>query len=171
VPRILTPEKVYSKIKLVNDSLVKDFGIMKPSIAVLGLNPHAGEEGAFGDEEAKIIKPAILKAQRSGINARGPFPPDTIFQKIIKDGSFDAAVCMYHDQGLIPLKLVAFDTGVNVTLGLPIVRTSPDHGTAYDIAGTGQASENSLIAAVKAAVMIAQNRKKSEEDKKVKNVR
>lgn len=159
VPNLLTPAKVYDKIKLTYNSLKKDFGIKEPRIAVLGLNPHAGEAGAFGNEEKLKIIPAINKAKKQGVNADGPYPPDTIFHKIIS-GSHDAAVCMYHDQGLIPLKLIGFDTGVNFTMGLPFVRTSPDHGTAYDIVGTGKASENSISAALKAAVLLAGNRKK-----------
>ena len=126
---------------------------------MLGLNPHAGEAGAFGNEEIKKIIPAIKKAQALGIDAQGPYPPDTIFHKII-GGSHDAAVCMYHDQGLIPLKLIGFDKGVNFTMGLPFIRTSPDHGTAYDIAGTGKASENSILEAFRVAVETAGNRKK-----------
>jgi 4-hydroxythreonine-4-phosphate dehydrogenase len=159
VPNLLTAAKVYNKIKLTHNSLKKDFGIKTPRIAVLGLNPHAGEAGAFGSEEKTKIIPAIYKAKKQGIDAQGPFPPDTIFHKIIR-GSHDAAVCMYHDQGLIPLKLVGFDTGVNITMGLPFVRTSPDHGTAYDIVGTGKASEKSIRSAFNAAIMIAGNRKK-----------
>lgn len=159
VPGMITAEKVFKKIKITYDSLKKDFAVKEPRIAVLGLNPHAGEKGAFGDEEIKSIIPAISRAKRSGINAQGPYPPDTIFDKIIK-GSHDAAVCMYHDQGLIPLKLIGFDTGVNFTMGLPFVRTSPDHGTAHDIAGTGKASVNSIMAAFKAAISIAKNRKR-----------
>lgn len=159
VPGMITAEKVFKKIKITYDSLKKDFAVKEPRIAVLGLNPHSGEKGAFGDEEIKSIIPAISRAKRSGINAQGPYPPDTIFDKIIK-GSHDAAVCMYHDQGLIPLKLIGFDTGVNFTMGLPFVRTSPDHGTAHDIAGTGKASVNSIMAAFKAAISIAKNRKR-----------
>jgi 4-hydroxythreonine-4-phosphate dehydrogenase len=159
VPGLLSSVKVIEKIKLTHDSLKKDFGIKNPRIAVLGLNPHAGEAGAFGNEEKTKIIPAINKAKKLGINAEGPYPPDTIFHKIIS-GSHDAAVCMYHDQGLIPLKLIGFDTGVNFTMGLPFVRTSPDHGTAYDIVGTGKASENSIISAFKTAVEISGNRNK-----------
>ena len=159
VPGLLTAGKVYDRIRLTHDSLKKDFGIKEPRIAVLGLNPHAGEAGAFGNEEKTRIIPAINKAKKQGINAQGPFPPDTIFHKII-GGSHDAAVCMYHDQGLIPLKLIGFDTGVNFTMGLPFVRTSPDHGTAYDIVGTGKASERSMLSALKTAVSITGNRKK-----------
>jgi len=159
VPQLLTTGKILDKIKLAYRSLITDFGIKAPRIAVLGLNPHAGETGAFGDEEITKILPAIKKAQALGINAQGPYPPDTIFHKII-NGSHNAAVCMYHDQGLIPLKLIGFDTGVNFTMGLPFVRTSPDHGTAYDIAGTGKASESSILSAFMVACEIAKNRKK-----------
>jgi len=159
VPGLLTASNIYDKIKLAYDSLKKDFGIKEPRIAVLGLNPHAGEAGAFGSEEKTKIIPAINKAKKQGIDAQGPFPPDTIFHRIIA-GSHDAAVCMYHDQGLIPLKLIGFDTGVNFTMGLPFVRTSPDHGTAYDIVGTGIASENSILSALKVAIEISGNRKK-----------
>jgi len=158
VPKLLTRDKIFKKISITHDSLKRDFSIKKPRIAVLGLNPHAGEAGAFGGEEKQFIIPAIKRAVRSGIDASGPYPPDTIFNRII-NGSHDAAVCMYHDQGLIPLKLLGFDTGVNFTMGLPFVRTSPVHGTAHDIAGTGKASENSIMAAFMAAVEIAQNRK------------
>lgn len=159
VPGILTAAKILDKIKLAHRSLRIDFGIKAPRIAVLGLNPHAGEAGAFGNEEIKKIIPAIKKAQALGIDAQGPYPPDTIFHKIIR-GSHDAAICMYHDQGLIPLKLIGFDKGVNFTMGLPFIRTSPDHGTAYDIAGTGKASENSILEAFRVAVETAGNRKK-----------
>jgi len=160
VPGLLTIKKVQEKIELAHSAMKNDFGKKSPRVAVLGLNPHAGEAGAFGDEEQRIIIPAIKNAVKKGIKAEGPFPPDTIFGRIVKNKSHDIAVCMYHDQGLIPLKLLGFETGVNVTLGLPIVRTSPDHGTAYDIAGTGKASPESLVSAIKAAVLISRNRKK-----------
>ncbi len=159
VPKNLSIKKIFEKIEITNDSLKKDFGIRQPRIAVSGFNPHAGEAGAFGDEEIKIIEPAIKKAKMKNINVTGPYPPDTIFHKVVNEKSHDAVLCMYHDQGLIPLKLLSFDTGVNVTLGLPFVRTSPDHGTAYDIAGTGKASCNSMLFAFKVACKIAQNRK------------
>ncbi|HDQ25573.1 MAG TPA: 4-hydroxythreonine-4-phosphate dehydrogenase PdxA [bacterium] len=158
VPALLTTKKIFDKIALVHDSLKKDFRIKNPRIAVLGLNPHAGEKGAFGNEEKLKIIPAVKRAQKLGINASGPYPPDTIFHKIVK-GSHDAALCMYHDQGLIPLKLIGFDSGVNFTMGLPFIRTSPDHGTAYDIAGTGKASEASLLSAFNTALMLALNRR------------
>jgi len=160
VPGLLSAEKILKTISVTHKSLKQDFGIKSPRIAVLGLNPHSGEGGKFGNEEQKIIAPAIKKAVKKGIDARGPFPADTIFSRIVEKNDFDAAVCMYHDQGLIPVKLLYFDTGVNITLGLPFVRTSPDHGTAYDIAGTGRASELSILSALKAAIQIAKNRKK-----------
>jgi len=128
-------------------------GIRDARIAVAGLNPHAGEAGIFGDEEIKEIIPAIEDAGREGIRAAGPFPPDTIFHRAYK-GEVDIVVCMYHDQGLIPLKMIAFDKGVNVTVGLPIIRTSPDHGTAYDIAWSGKADPSSMIEAIKLAVQM-----------------
>jgi len=159
VPEKLDEKKITEKIEITYHSMKKDFKIKEPRIAVLGLNPHAGEAGAFGREEIKIIEPAIKNAKAKKINATGPYPPDTIFHKVVNEKSHDAVVCMYHDQGLIPLKLLSFDTGVNVTLGLPFVRTSPDHGTAYDIAGTGKASCNSILSAVKVACRIALNRK------------
>ena len=134
-----------------------DFNLTTPRIAVAGLNPHAGEQGLFGNEEKLQIAPAIADARRQGIEVQGPFPPDTVFLKAAA-GDYDAVVCMYHDQGLIPFKLLHFNDGVNVTLGLPIVRTSVDHGTAYDIAGLGQADPQSLAAAVKLAATIARNR-------------
>ena len=120
-----------------------------PRIAVAGLNPHAGEGGQFGDEEEKIIAPAVAELAREG-DFTGPHAPDTVFHRAAR-GEFDAVLCMYHDQGLIPLKLLAFDSGVNITLGLPFVRTSPDHGTAFDLAGTGRASHTSMLAAIRLA--------------------
>jgi 4-hydroxythreonine-4-phosphate dehydrogenase len=124
---------------------------------VAGLNPHAGENGLFGDEEIQIIAPAVGKAGEAGIDVSGPHPPDTVFYRALK-GQWDAVVCMYHDQGLIPFKMVHFSDGVNVTLGLPIVRTSVDHGTAYDIAGTGKADPGSLVAAIRMAAELSGNR-------------
>jgi 4-hydroxythreonine-4-phosphate dehydrogenase len=138
---------------------MKYFGIKKPKIGVAGLNPHAGEEGLFGKEEKKFIIPVVKKAKREGIKVEGPIPPDTIFHRALK-GEFDCVVCMYHDQGLIPLKMLAFDKGVNITLGLPIIRTSVDHGTAYEIAGREVANPQSLIEAIKLATKLvkAKNR-------------
>lgn len=137
--------------------LVRDFGIAAPRIAVAALNPHAGEGGAMGREEIEIIAPAVAALQAEGILATGPHPSDTLFHAEARK-RFDAALCMYHDQALIPLKTIDFDSGVNVTLGLPFVRTSPDHGTALDIAGTGKASPTSLIAAMRMAARMADHR-------------
>ena len=123
-------------------------------VAVLGLNPHAGENGALGEEERSIIEPAIAELAVDGIDIRGPLPADTMFHPQAR-ASYDVALCMYHDQALIPIKMLAFDSAVNVTLGLPFVRTSPDHGTAFDIAGTGRADPSSLIAALGLAARIA----------------
>ncbi|MEW6078383.1 MAG: 4-hydroxythreonine-4-phosphate dehydrogenase PdxA [Thermodesulfobacteriota bacterium] len=152
VPAALTPEKIQTVLEITAESLRSRFGIVSPSIAVAGLNPHAGEGGLFGDEEARLIAPAVDKArQTTGATITDPLPPDTVFVAAAA-GRYDAVVCMYHDQGLIPLKLLHFEDGVNTTLGLPIIRTSVDHGTAYDIAGTGKAGCASLIAAVRMAV-------------------
>ena len=161
VSRALSSKKIVSLIRLTGQSLQGDFGIAVPRIAVAGLNPHAGEDELFGSEEKKFIRPAVQKAQESGWDVHGPFPPDTVFFKAV-DGAFDAVVCMYHDQGLIPFKLLHFADGVNVTIGLPIVRTSVDHGTAYDIAGQGKAHATSLTAAIGMAATIADNRKLAE---------
>lgn len=134
-----------------------DFGIAQPRLAVAGLNPHAGENGAMGREEIDMIAPAVAELRAAGIDAFGPLPPDTMFHGAAR-ARYDAALCMYHDQALIPLKTLGFDEGVNITLGLPIVRTSPDHGTAFELAGTGTASETSLMAALAMAAEIARNR-------------
>ena len=146
--------RVFEPIDLLNTALKEYFGIAKPRIAVAGLNPHAGEEGQFGDEELRIIKPAILLAQEVGIDCAGPFPADSLFTHAIR-GAFDGVVAMYHDQGLIPVKMLAFDSAVNVTIGLPIIRTSPAHGTAFDIAGKGIASAESMKAAIRTAIEMA----------------
>lgn len=156
----LDSESILQRIAITHSSLVCDFNIKKPKIAVAGLNPHAGEENIFGDEESTIILPAINEARRRNIDAQGPFAPDTIFIKG-STGFFDAVVCMYHDQGLIPFKLLHFNDGVNLTIGLSMVRTSVDHGTAYDIAGCGIASGESLAAAIALAGQISANRKKN----------
>jgi len=134
----------------VVDRELRRLQLDRPRIAVAGLNPHAGEGGLFGDEEATMIAPAIERAVAAGANASGPFAPDTIFRRAYH-GEFDVVIAMYHDQGLIPLKMVGFERGVNVTLGLPFVRTSVDHGTAFDLAGTGAASAESLAAAYELA--------------------
>lgn len=158
VPLELSAEKIYDTISITNNALVNMFGVPTPRIAVCGLNPHAGEAGRFGDEEARLIEPAIRQAKAEGIGCSGPYPPDTVFYHAAK-GAFDAIVCMYHDQGLIPLKLLAFESGVNITLGLPIIRTSVDHGTAFDIAGKGVAHPESMIEAIKLAAGFARRRK------------
>jgi 4-hydroxythreonine-4-phosphate dehydrogenase len=149
---------VYEPIDLLNDALKEYFGIARPKIAVCGLNPHAGENGQFGDEEQRIISPAILLAQEVGIDCVGPFPADTLFLKA-SQGMYDGIVAMYHDQGLIPIKLLAFDKAVNVTIGIPIIRTSPAHGTAFDIAGKGIANENSMKEAIRVAIQMAHTKK------------
>ena len=154
VPQIISTETILKTIKLTNKTLIERFGIKNPAIAVAGLNPHAGEGGMFGDEEERIISPAIKLSKNQGINISGPFPPDTVFYHAA-NGDYHAVVCMYHDQGLIPFKLIHFTNGVNTTLGLPIIRTSVDHGTAYDIAGTGKADPGSLSAAITMAVQQA----------------
>ena len=142
----ITAEAISSKLKILNLSLQKDFGINKPKIAVLGLNPHAGDEGLIGNEEETIIKPALKDARQHNIMAFGPYSADAFFARGSHE-KFDAVLAMYHDQGLIPFKSLAFGEGTNFTAGLPVVRTSPDHGTAFDIAGKGKADEASFIAA------------------------
>jgi 4-hydroxythreonine-4-phosphate dehydrogenase len=154
VPGRLTTELVVETGRIVARDLTRRFGIAKPRIAVAGLNPHAGEDGEMGDEDIRIVAPAIAQLKADGIDARGPLPADTMFHAAAR-ANYDVALCMYHDQALIPIKTLAFDTGVNVTLGLPFVRTSPDHGTAFDIAGTGRADPSSLIAALKLAVRLS----------------
>jgi len=154
VSAILSRPKIVKTIKLAWQALKKRFEIKTPRIAVSGLNPHSGEGGMFGDEEINIIAPAIRDAQDQGFYASGPFPPDTVFYHAANN-RYDAVVCMYHDQGLIPFKLIHFNNGVNTTLGLPIIRTSVDHGTAYDIAGAGIADPGSLIAAIRMAAQQA----------------
>ncbi|MGK2944815.1 MAG: 4-hydroxythreonine-4-phosphate dehydrogenase PdxA [Desulfuromonadales bacterium] len=163
VPQRLTAQRILATIRIASASLERQFGLRQPRLAVLALNPHAGEGGLFGDEEARQIVPAIEAARGEGINASGPHSADTLFW-FAAQGQYDAVICMYHDQGLIPLKLMHFDDGVNVTLGLPIVRTSVDHGTAYDLAGTGQASPASMIAAVKMAAMMADKQERVTRD-------
>jgi 4-hydroxythreonine-4-phosphate dehydrogenase len=149
VSRKLTAEKITLAIELAAQAC-HDLNLPRARVAVCGLNPHAGEGGEFGDEEFKTIAPAVLAAQRRGLDVAGPLSGDTVFHYALR-GDFDAVVAMYHDQGLAPLKAVAFDTGVNWTLGLPFIRTSPDHGTAYNIAGTGVANPSSMIAAIQLA--------------------
>ncbi|MBI5664079.1 MAG: 4-hydroxythreonine-4-phosphate dehydrogenase PdxA [Nitrospirae bacterium] len=149
VPKRINGKLVFETIKLAGVG-TKMLGIDNPRIAVAGLNPHAGESGIMGKEEIKSIIPAVQKAQSAGLSVSGPYPPDVIFHKAY-DGAFDIIVCMYHDQGLIPFKMIAFDTGVNVTVGLPIIRTSPDHGTAFDIAWKNKANPSSMLEAIKLA--------------------
>lgn len=150
VPRMLTPELIVRRARIVAAALERDFGLLRPRLAVAGLNPHAGEDGKFGDEEARVIAPAVAMLQAEGIEATGPHPADALFTPRGR-ARFDVALAMYHDQALIPLKALDFDEGVNVTLGLPIVRTSPDHGTAFDIAGKGLADPGATIAAIRMA--------------------
>ena len=149
---------VFHPIEQVHHVLRDWFDIEKPRIAVAGLNPHASENGRFGDEEERIIKPAIAMARELGIDATGPYPPDTVFIAA-RDGKFDVVVAMYHDQGLIPVKLLAFDRAVNLTVGLPIIRTSPDHGTAFDIAQRNRANPGSMRAAIDLAIDLAIRRR------------
>jgi 4-hydroxythreonine-4-phosphate dehydrogenase len=153
----LTAEKISLAIELAAQAC-RDLQLPRAKIAVAGLNPHAGEGGEFGDEEIKTISPTVLALQKKGFDVVGPLSGDTVFHYALQ-GDFDAVVAMYHDQGLAPLKAVAFDTGVNWTLGLPFIRTSPDHGTAYDIAGKGIANPGSMIAAIRLAKQLARNKK------------
>ena len=154
VPNALSREEIFTTLWITASAFRQFFDSAQPRLAVLALNPHAGEGGLFGDEEARLIAPAVAEAQAVGIDASGPHSADTLFH-FAAQGRYDAVVAMYHDQGLGPLKLLHFDDAVNVTLGLPIVRTSVDHGTAYDLAGTGKASAQSLVAAVRMAAMMA----------------
>ena len=157
VPGAVTSKLIERRLETLAAGLKLDFGLPAPRIAVLALNPHAGEEGRFGREEAEVIAPALEASRRAGLDASGPLPADTAFHQALA-GRFDAVLAMYHDQGLAVLKTLAFDSGVNVTLGLPLVRTSPDHGTAYDIAGRGTASPRSTLEALRTAREIAERR-------------
>jgi 4-hydroxythreonine-4-phosphate dehydrogenase len=154
---MLTTDAIVAAAQATARALQRDFGIAAPRLAVAGLNPHAGEQGALGEEENSIIAPAIAALRATGIDVSGPWPPDTMFTAAARR-RYDAAICMYHDQALIPLKTLDMHHGVNVTLGLPIVRTSPDHGTAYDIAGLGLADPSSLISAIELAAALAERR-------------
>ncbi len=154
VPGALTTALIVSRARIVAHALARDFGIANPRLAIAALNPHAGEDGRFGSEEARIIAPAVAALVAEGIAATGPHPADALFAPRARAG-YDAALCMYHDQALIPLKALDFDAGVNVTLGLPIVRTSPDHGTAFGIAGHGIADPGATMAAIRMAGEIA----------------
>jgi 4-hydroxythreonine-4-phosphate dehydrogenase len=157
VPASLTIDRIVHVGVVTAESLRRDFGIEAPRLAVAGLNPHAGEDGGIGREEIEIVEPAVHALRARGVDASGPYPSDTLFPAEMR-ARYDAALCLYHDQALIPVKMLDFWGGVNVTLGLPIVRTSPDHGTAFDIAGRGLARADSLIAAIRMAGEIAQRR-------------
>jgi 4-hydroxythreonine-4-phosphate dehydrogenase len=150
----LTSELIVATARIAVADLKSRFGIANPRLAISGLNPHAGEFGTLGTEDDEVVAPAIAALRNRGIQARGPLPADTMFHPAARE-TYDCAICMYHDQALIPIKTIAFDDAVNVTLGLPFVRTSPDHGTAFDIAGTGKANPASLIAALKLAARMA----------------
>jgi len=155
---LVTKDLVAKKLKILNKTLIEDFGIQKPIIAVLGLNPHAGDDGAIGTEDDTNVKPAVLEAKKNGMIVTGPYSADGFFGSS-QFKKVDAVLAMYHDQGLIPFKAISFGSGVNFTAGLPIVRTSPDHGTAYDIAGKNVADESSLRSAIFEAIDIANTRK------------
>ncbi len=154
---LLDTDLIVETARITAQDLRDKFGIAKPRLALAGLNPHAGESGGMGEEDAAIVAPAVAQLRSMGIDARGPLPPDTMFHAEARQ-TYDAAICMYHDQALIPIKTLDFDSGVNVTLGLPIIRTSPDHGTAFDIAGKGIAKPDSLLAALKMAATMAKHR-------------
>ena len=157
VPGSITKEKILGKLRIMKASLERDFGIPDPKIAVLGLNPHCGDGGLLGDEEQSIILPAVQEATKEGIQAFGPYSPDGFFS-LGKYGRFDATLAMYHDQGLAPFKAIAFSDGVNYTAGLPVVRTSPDHGTAYEMAGRDEADPRSMMSAIYTAIDIFRHR-------------
>jgi 4-hydroxythreonine-4-phosphate dehydrogenase len=150
VPDMLTAELIRTRAAITAAALTRDYGLTAPRLAVAGLNPHAGEDGRMGHEDTQVVAPAVAMLRDAGINAFGPLPPDTMFHAEAREG-YDVAICMYHDQALIPMKALDFDAGVNVTLGLPIIRTSPDHGTAFAIAGTGKARVGPTIAALRMA--------------------
>lgn len=160
VPSALSVERIATTIALAEAHLCRFHGLNRPRLAVAALNPHAGEAGAFGDEECRVIEPAVARAREGGADVVGPLSADTVFVRATR-GEFDGVVCQYHDQALIPLKLLAWEEGVNVTLGLPIVRTAPDHGTAFDIAGRNEASPRSMSAALNLAADMARIRKAS----------
>jgi 4-hydroxythreonine-4-phosphate dehydrogenase len=165
IASLVTKENIMSKLKVLHGSLQRDFGVDKPKIAVLGLNPHAGDEGLIGTEEEKIIKPVVREAKQQNMLVFGPYSADAFFAR----GSYqkvDAVLAMYHDQGLIPFKSLAIGEGVNFTAGLPVVRTSPDHGTAFDIAGKGKADAASMLEAIFTAVEIIRKRERYDEMRK-----
>ena len=149
-----TSELIVTTARIAVADMKAHFGLSRPRLAISGLNPHAGEDGSLGREDIEIVTPAIETLRADGIDARGPLPADTMFHAAARK-TYDCAICMYHDQALIPIKTLAFDDGVNVTLGLPFARTSPDHGTAFDIAGTGRANPASLVAALRLAARMA----------------
>ncbi len=151
---LLTTDLIVSTARIVVADMKARFGLARPRLAISGLNPHAGEDGTLGTEDIEIVAPAVEILRAEGVDVRGPLPADTLFHKAAR-ATYDCAICMYHDQALIPIKTIAFDDAVNVTLGLPFVRTSPDHGTAFDIAGTGRANPSSLIAALRLAARMA----------------
>ncbi|NIY72952.1 4-hydroxythreonine-4-phosphate dehydrogenase PdxA [Marivivens donghaensis] len=155
VPAQFTPEVLSDTVRITARGLIQNFGIREPRIAIAGLNPHAGEGGKMGTEELQWMNATVDALRAEGFNLRGPMPPDTMFHAAARQ-TYDAAICAYHDQALIPIKTIDFDNGVNVTLGLPFIRTSPDHGTAFDIAGTGKANPSSMIAAIRMAHKMAQ---------------
>ena len=157
VPESLTQDLIEETARITARALIRDFGIPQPRLAVTGLNPHAGEGGAIGREEIEVITPALKRLRADGIDITGPLPADTMFHEAAR-ARYDVALTMYHDQGLVPLKALDFARGVNVTLGLPFIRTSPDHGTAYDIAGSGEADPTSLIEALRLAGQMAARR-------------
>jgi 4-hydroxythreonine-4-phosphate dehydrogenase len=157
VPARLSIALIVRRASIAAAALSRDFGIAHPRLAIAALNPHAGEEGRMGDEEERIITPAIAALREAGIDATGPHPADALFAPRMR-GTYDLALCMYHDQALIPLKTIDFDEGVNVTLGLPIIRTSPDHGTAFGIAGKGLADPGAMLAAIRMAGACAARR-------------
>lgn len=161
VPSLLSVDKIMDVVRVVNSALKNDFGILEPRIGILGLNPHAGENGAIGREEIEIINPAAQLLREGGIDCSGAMPADSAFSPHSR-AKYDCFIAMYHDQGLIPIKALDFWGGVNITLGLPIIRTSPDHGTGFDIAGKNIANAESLVAAIKAANSIAKNRTKND---------
>jgi 4-hydroxythreonine-4-phosphate dehydrogenase len=157
VPAAVTRQAVFDTGEIVLTALRREFGILNPRLAVAGLNPHAGEDGVLGEEEGCVIAPAVAALKARGFSVAGPLSADTLFHEEAR-AKYDAALCMYHDQALIPIKTLSFWDGVNVTLGLPIVRTSPDHGTALDIAGSGRADPRSMIAAIRLAAAMADAR-------------
>ncbi|OXU16174.1 4-hydroxythreonine-4-phosphate dehydrogenase PdxA [Sedimentisphaera salicampi] len=164
VPARLSIKKITNTLELLNQTLVKYFGIERPRIAVAGLNPHAGESGRFGKEESRIIRPAVVASRENGIDADGPSPGDTLFTKESRD-KYDGFLAMYHDQGLIPVKTLSMNDATNVTIGLPVIRTSPAHGTAFDIAGKGKADEASMKMAIRVAAMMVDRKRKFQSEK------